>query len=59
MMAEIIGYTMINGKVYHNHEYKAEVQTQEDIEEHRRRLAMDGFDIFFSIRQPIGSKLHP
>ena len=49
-MAEIIGYTMINGKVYHNHEYKAEVQTQEDIEDHRRRLAMDGFDIFFSIK---------
>jgi len=78
-MAELLGYSLINGSAM-NYSYYAEVESQEDIESHRKELESkhnleqinseivannnllntndDLYEICFTLRKPIGSKLY-
>lgn len=64
-MAELISYTIVNGGQAQDYPYKAVVQTQQQISEHRERLyvtlnkSKKDYSIRFGIRKEQGSRLHP
>jgi len=64
-MAQLLSYTLANGRKANNYPYHAEVVTQKEIEQHRndikRKVNVGGhnYEVFFSIRKDQGSFLHP
>ena len=64
-MAQLISYTKVNGGIASDHPYNAEVQTQDDIEEHRRKVLLEvnkgnhNYNVYFGVRKDQGSLLMP